>query len=421
VNVPEPIANAKVVVLTGAGASVPLGLFTTRQFLDDFLVRDLDQVSWLGRKPTLEWIGKAMEEGSDIEVVLDLLERRLAAARLLFEDPKLVAMIRPDVGYAPSAARQEYLWATERIITAIRDKVVEHYSAVDPASAADLYRPMFQEFRAWFSRIPELGHTLPLFTLNYDAAVEIAANGLADAPAGQDEQLSVSLIDGLTQTSASAERRWSPRVFETYEENTARLGVVLVKLHGSVRWGRERGGGSGAAIVELPPGVGRDPGRFDTAILYPTLAPKPVNDEPFRTGYRLLRACLRGTKFFVVIGCSLRDPELVAEIRDAMEENEGLHLVSVGPTVAHAEVCDALSLVSGRDRVAALKARFDVPKPQVESTFPGGPMPRQWLMGCLRRLALEAYEVEGVSWGTFFGNTQICDRQAGLGPIQPAD
>jgi hypothetical protein len=415
--IPEAIASARVVVLTGAGASVPLGLFTTRQFLDDLRVNDYQRLSQQGLEATLSWVlSEATTKEFDIEDVLDLLERRRDACRLLLADGRFVQNVQQ---HRVSQA-EGYLAETEQVITAIRDKVVDHYSSVEPSLAAELYRPMLREFRAWFSRIPELGYTLPLFTLNYDTSVELAANRLAEAPIEQDgQQLPVRLVDGLLPSSEGAERRWSRQAFEGYTEKSTELGAVLVKLHGSVRWGRDSRPGKEELIVELATGVGRDPGRFHTAILYPTLAPKPVNEEPFRTGYRLLRACLRGTRFFVVIGCSLRDPELVAEIRDAMEENEGLHLVSVGPTVDHAGVCQALSLNSGRDRVAALRAEFAIPKPQIESTYPGGILPREWLMGCLRRLALEAYAVEGVSYGSFFGQTQICDRQAGLGSAPP--
>lgn len=414
-NVPEAIASAKVVVLTGAGASVPLGLFTTRQFLEDFRVHDAPALSQQGLEAPLSYVmSEAVVGNFDIEVVLDLLERRRAAVELLLEDRRFVENVLPN---RLDAARK-YVAEAEKIDAAIRHKVVEHYSSVEPALAAELYRPMLREFRAWFTRIPELGYTLPLFTLNYDASVEVAANRLSNEPAEQDgKQLPVRLVDGLAQSTDGAERRWGRKAFETYTESSMDLGVVLVKLHGSVRWGRDSRPGMRDLIVELAPGVGRDPGRYRTAILYPTLAPKPVNDEPFRTGYRLLRACLRRTRFFVVIGCRLRDPELAAEIRDAMEENDGLHLVSVGPSVDHAAVCEALSLTSGRDRVAALKAEFAIPKPQIESTYPGGLLPRQWLMGCLRTLALDAYEVEGVSGRPHFGYTHICDRSAGLGRV----
>jgi len=417
VHVPEAIAGAKVVVLTGAGASVPLGLFTTRQFLEDFRMKDAPPLYAQGLEVPLSFVLSEAAIGDfDIEVVLDLLERRRAAVELLLADRRFVE----NVPQGRLDAARKYAAEAAQIDAAIRNKVVEHYSAVSPGRAAELYRPLLREFRAWFARIPDLGHTLPFFTLNYDTAVELAANRLADVPAEQDgQQLPVRLVDGLMQSSDAAERRWSRRAFEEYTENSNQLGLVLVKLHGSVRWGRSSEPNASERIAELTPGVGRDPGRFQTAILYPTLAPKPIHQEPFRTGYRLLRACLRRTRFFVIIGCSLRDPELVEEIRDAIEENDGLHLVSVGPTADFVGVCDALSLTSGRDRVAALQAEFAMPRPQAESTLPGGLLPREWLMGCLRILALEAYGVVGVSGGPHFGRTEICDRSKGLGQTPP--
>lgn len=410
-HVPEAIAGAKVVVLTGAGASVPLGLFTTRQFLTDFQDRDLPRLPDL--QVPLNWIlSEAAIHDDDIELVLDRLERRRDAVRLLLDDKRWVQNVADN----RVQKAETYLAENEQIIEVIQSKVIDHYSSAEPGPAAELYAPMLHEFGAWFSKVPELGTTLPLFTLNYDNAVELAAVRLADAPMEQDGQcLPVQLVDGLIQSPDGAERRWSCRAFERYAETPGRLGVVLVKLHGSVRWGRDTRPEQKDLIVELPAGAGRDPGRFRTVVLYPTLAPKPVDTEPFRTGYRLFRACLQRTGFLVVIGCSLRDPELVQEIRDAMEENEGLYLVSVGPNVTHEGVCSALSLTSGHDRVAALKAEFALPMPQIESTYPGGLLPRHWLMGCLRRLAYEAYKVEGVSGGSHFGQTQICDRRAGLG------
>ena len=85
------------------------------------------------------------------------------------------------------------------------------------------------------------------------------------------------------------------------------------------------------------------------------------------------------------------------------------------PTVDHVAVCEALSLGPGRDRVTALRAKFAVARPQSESTLPGGTLPREWLMGCP---TLEAYDVKDVSGGSHYGQTQICDRQAGLGSAQ---
>ena len=405
----------RIVLLTGAGASVPLGLFTTAQFLADFRESDYRRLS---ADPdvtrVLNWIlQEAKENNFDVEDLLDLLVRRRGAIDQLLLDGMFV---RDVVGNVQRADMVAYGAILGRLVDSITDKVIDHYSSIDVERAGALYRPLFREFRSWFQRLPDLGQTLPFFTLNYDIAVEAAARQLSE-PRSQTESMSESLpirlVDGLVEGRDAVERRWTRGAFETYVENPDHLGVVLVKLHGSVRWGRRRMPNGRNAIVELTPGVPRNPGPFETAVLYPTLAPKPVELEPFRTGYRLLRACLRRTHLLIVIGTTLRDAEVVSELRDAIEDNEDLHVVWVGPHVEHKTLLERIG--GGAERLAALQVAFEVPRSQIESSHPGGLLPNQWLMGCLRKLAWEAYRVEQVAGGPYFGKTLVCDRMAGLG------
>ena len=413
--IPSAISDAKIVVLTGAGASVPLGCFTTAQFLDDFRQADYRRLS---ADPAvtgvLDWVlQEAANNQWDIEDLLALLERRRGAVDLLAFDGKFE---RDVLGADRRVSMLRYGGILGQLIDAIRDKVVDHYSSVETEEAGRLYRPLFREFRLWFRLVPDLGYTLPVFTLNYDIAVELAANQLSGARASSEfpeEALPIRLVDGVVRGRDAAERRWSRRAFEEYAEQSDSLSVVLVKLHGSVRWGRRTIPGRPDEIVELTPGVPRDPGVFETAVLYPTLAPKPTDVEPFRTGYRLLRACLRGTHLLIVIGTTLRDPEVLAELRDAVEENEDLHIVWLGPSVQHETLRDLIGV--GAERLAAVRGTFATPLPQSESTLPGGPLPPSWLMGCLRTLALEAYAVEQIAGRPYFGQTLVCDRTNGLG------
>ena len=324
--------------------------------------------------------------------------------------------VKDVLGNERRATMLQYSGILRRLIDAIRDKVVDHDSSVETEQAARLYRSLFREFRSWFRLVPDLGYTLPVFTLNYDTAVEGAAQQLSELRGELElpaEGLPVRLVDGVTQGRDAVERRWSRRMFEQYEERRDEMGVVLVKLHGSVRWGRRTIPGRPDGIVELTPGVPRDPGVFETAALYPTLAPKPVDIEPFRTGYRLLRACLRGTHLLIVIGTTLRDPEVLAELRDAVEENEDLHIVWLGPSVEHGTLRNLIGV--GAERLAALRGAFAIPLPPSESTLPGGPLPPEWLMGCFQKLAWEAYGVQQIAGRPYFGQTLVCDRTTGLG------
>ena len=85
---PKDITASKVVVLTGAGASVPLGLFTTAQFLEDFRAVDYQHLSASTETKTVldSILQEATDAGFDVEGVLDRLERRMEALDHLSAD-----------------------------------------------------------------------------------------------------------------------------------------------------------------------------------------------------------------------------------------------------------------------------------------------------------------------------------------------
>lgn len=394
-HLPEALGNAPVVLLTGAGASAALGYPTTKTFLsrvfgasNQRFASDREVMNYLGM---LE--AEAAQQNWDVEHVLGRLERLSSAFRTLKEElpprPMNQAMI------ASFRDADQY----DRVRDFIYDEVLGAYGQGDPDRAAKLFRPFLQEFWSWFQGVPGMGRTLPWFTLNYDRSVELAASALDDG----DGRAQVRLVDGLTTVRRQTERRWERRQFLDYEEDPLAANVVLVKLHGSVRWGASDEDG---AIVELPQGLPRNPGQYRHAILYPSLEPKPLRDEPFRTGYRVLRTCLYKTSVLIVVGCSLRDPELRHEISDAMDENDSLHLITVSPHADAARTANDLTLPL--DRVAAVQAKFE---PQEQ--------PNEYFMGCLRDLAVSATATAKQAGMPAFGYTYAC-TPTGLAPVSKA-
>ena len=164
--------------------------------------------------------------------------------------------------------------------------------------------------------------------------------------------------------------------------------VILVKLHGSVRWGRrslgEIAGKPNDVIVELPHFVGRNPGKHLHAVLYPSESPKPTAAEPFRTGYRIFRHCLNHARILIVIGCSLRDPEVRSAISDAADDNPHLRLLLFGPEAKHDATAVDLGIDAGR--VAAVRGRFET------TDYVEG---KSAFMGCLRGYSASACADEG--------------------------
>jgi hypothetical protein len=398
----QPLAS-KVVFLTGAGASVPLGLPDTKRFLDDFFGVDTRELS--AKSPALEdylrqLFVEAIAGGWDVEKLLDILFGDRTAADRLMARPVFVQRALNGMQTAPGP----FVADTDAILELLQDKLVEHYSGVvDPEQAAALYRPILQGFVEWFSDVPNVGHTLVIFTLNYDVAVETASRVLQDRNPDY-PGLPVRLVDGLVDDPGAVERRWNARAFHQYRAVRGRSNVVLVKLHGSVRWGRLTS--QPGVVAELPPGVGRDPGLYETLVLYPTAGPKPIEQEPFHTGYRLLESCLRKTRLLVAIGTSFRDAELCLLISDAMQDNPLLRLVAVGPHQNHSQVAAGLGANPGK--VAGLRAEFAFPT-QGKHDKPGYPTYNS-LMGGIRDLARAAYEVQPRLGGPRFGATSVLGK-----------
>lgn len=364
---PECITRSRIVFLTGAGASVPLGLPTTSGFLEHFIESALPKR--LAGAPEGLWRFArdrlTQRQPTDIEVVLQELEAvgtwsdRLAADLPFFQSaadgfrPTLDKSAISDSevnGVADLLARDlqstfsEFAGWSRRLAEAIYDEVIICYGSVSSNRAADLYRGLLGALDQFDVTDPI--RTLPFFTLNYDIAVEQAVDGLG-----------LDLVDGFDRRAAG--RRWTPQAYQDYVERAESITVVLTKLHGSVRLGRNEAG----ELIELPAGTFRDPAPHRHALLYPTLGPKLLDEEPYQTNYSMLRACLMHAELLVVIGSTLRDAELNVLIRGCIAENDKLHLVVMALDVSGAEVaerigCDAM-------RVGGAVGCFEIEDPAV--------------------------------------------------------
>jgi hypothetical protein len=365
---PDTITQSKVVFLTGAGASVPLGLPTTAQFLDEFrnLAVNLRLPEANHQDDFARFIVDRLytSNPADIEEVLSKLEADAEWVEQAGSDHPflgtLVGSIWDDFRTLALGAnlptRNDTLQKqlvdhlreglirfrkmNKDLTDAIRDEVIDRYGNLEADKAESLYRGLLGIWKDQFVEEFQCGDTLPFFTLNYDVALEIAA-----------ERLGIRLIDGFSTRPTGS--TWSPDPFMSYGPEHGRLNLVLVKLHGSVKLGRNNEG----VLVELPLGLKRDPRPHQHAVLYPTLGRKQLDQEPYRTNYTILRSCLLHATLLVVIGCSLRDRELNDLIRECVIENTSLHVLVVGPD-ADCHVA-AARLSSPLDRIGGAIGRFD--------------------------------------------------------------
>jgi len=338
----ETICKQPLVLFLGAGASQPLGLKTTPEFWEWFHFNsgfDFNLLSAIADciQPSEELGGKP-----DIEAILDILEKINEGRQLeekISKNPSFKYSERPPVvetntEVSESKITQVFkgppLWV--EISDRIKDLVISHYSQLDGEKAFELYRPLLK----LAGRYP-----LPVFTTNYDLAWEKAYEHGKSTPSEIshveiedismiDEDwrgpfprryLSLNLVDGFSRETVTP--KWSRSVYEEYFPSFE-ADLILFKLHGSVDWLRTPSG----AIQRLESSQ-RDPGGMKTEIVYPSRLKREIHEEPFRTNYDYLLACLLHARLCVVIGFSFRDQEIVEEFRQAMELNEDLKLLIV--------------------------------------------------------------------------------------------
>lgn len=319
----ELIYKQPLVLFLGAGASAPLGKMTTVQFLRWLK----SQISLIlpfinATKDHLKRQGENAEK-LDVEAVLDFIEDFVNAGTLfhyyggrglLREMNELRKLASQQMLDSPKASPAIFdMQTNEEVRDQIKDLVVSHYSEIDSQTAFELYSPLLE---------PVLIRPLPVFTTNYDLSWEKTYE-LTSAESYQFRRAPFNLIDGFTRERIVIPS-WSRSAYDDYKPTGADL--ILFKLHGSVDWVR-----TNSATIQRIEGQGRDPGRMKTQIVYPSQLKREIHEEPYRTNYDYLLACLLHAKVCAVIGFSFRDQEIVEEFRQGLELNEDLELMIVDP------------------------------------------------------------------------------------------
>ena len=305
----EIISSAPTIFLTGAGASASLGRHTTATFvpylkdhLDDADLKALKSIR-LSCEASQVNLG---EPETDIEVLLTHAQHCVDAFSTFKDDHKFRQILAHHDSTTEQLTRS--IESYRRFMDHAYDLVVEHYGQIDEEAALALYRPLLMAMSG--GERSEAPVTIPIFTLNYDLAVESAC-GFSQA---------WRLEDGFSGGST-----WSRDMFDSYLPDVDGSPVVLFKLHGSISWCMEQDG----RIHRVPPGVGRDAGRTKSVIKYPLLDQKGLNEEPYKTGFDYLEACLERARKVVVLGTSLRDEAITRLLGSALRRRAELRLYYV--------------------------------------------------------------------------------------------
>ncbi|PKB82391.1 MAG: hypothetical protein BZY88_04795 [SAR202 cluster bacterium Io17-Chloro-G9] len=230
----------------------------------------------------------------DLEDVLGYLEDLKTSA-------KVVDGLSPSFNpgwQAHDTARVKQI--SEILLKAFHTVIRSHYSTVPGAQSRDnsnawpedVYLPLLSELR-------DLSGEVPVFTTNYDLALEQAFS-----------QGDWVLLDGFTTGDVLA-RHWSLRNYESLEASFGARTTCLFKLHGSCDWYYE----SPERVLNLNR-FAPEVGDLQATAIYPQARKSElIMRHPFRELYDCLKSWIEPTtdervRLLVVVGFSFREPQL---------------------------------------------------------------------------------------------------------------
>lgn len=321
------ITASPVLLFLGAGASAGIGKPTMAQFLEKLKasvqpdsLRDLLNLLAVVRNGDLEKIL------GDLEVFLNLSylsefqcssEYRYAAA----PDDCPIRFTQEDAALLRSKIRHE---------------IIREYRVIDASVVRSAYEPLFDLL---FNYVDPAKHCLPIFTTNYDLAIETLCEGL---------YAKYELTEGLELDPLSKRAHWTRNEFDLYGLREGHQNLVQFKLHGSVDWIRQRGSGQIMRAAAMYDAIDSD--EYRNAIIYPT-GDKAANREPYFSAYDYFSRCCELAQVLIVVGYSFRDYETLNRLMGAHRRNEQLRVVMLAPdawglmSVFHEDGIDSGSLL----------------------------------------------------------------------------
>lgn len=296
------ICASKVILFLGAGASKPLGLPLMDSFMN-VLEAQMDRKSLAIVKAMYGMPGKSR----DLEILFETFRDYDKIADYLRGDRNLSGTL----GRSPAAGVENLMGRVDKIKRLAAKVMLEEYSNVGGEVL-----PLYEDFILLFVE-SNIERHVPIFTTNYDLAVET----LADMSFH-----SFDLVDGFTSDNV---RRWDPSIFYRYRATAKdEPTILLFKLHGSCNW-RENTQTKEVTKESTAELVGAD-STFENALIWPAHA-KSIKKGFNETNYDYLEQCLMQAEACVVIGFSFRDPVIKGYFVKALDRNDKLKVALIDP------------------------------------------------------------------------------------------
>jgi hypothetical protein len=295
----KTIVESPIILFLGAGASAPLG----KPMMAEFVDKVSKSINVSEQKSTLEYLRRF--RGDDLEAILGELDTII--------DLDYAQRVE---GFISSQAFAIERSTSTKLRTRIKHEIIREYRNVDGAKAVEIYKPLFDTV---FMNAKK-GVWLPIFTTNYDPAIEEFCDR---------EHPQYELCDGFAYNPSDRHLYWDRSVFDNLCGNAARRNLVLFKLHGSADWllvKSSRRIQRGLAMYDQ-----LDSDAYNNILIYPATR-KIATEDPFYTGYEYFERCCEHARLCIAIGYSFRDYDALTRLRGAMSLNDNLRLLLVGPS-----------------------------------------------------------------------------------------
>lgn len=292
------ITQSPVIVFLGAGASAPLGKPVSEQFV----ARLVSEITSENEASLLSVLVSA--RGPDLELIMGDLET--------FLNLHYVSSFVFDGGNPSAYIANTY--DAESLRSLIRHSIIREYRSIDLTRAIEVYQPLFDTI---FNHLDSASQCLPVFTTNYDCAIENFCAELYP-----DYECTDGMEPGIREVI------WTPNEFEYLKIRDQVRQIVLFKVHGSVNWMRLMA--TGKVVQSLPMYDVADSDEYQNTVIYPT-GNKVATSEPYLTAYHYFERCCERAKLMIAIGYSFRDYDALTSLLKAKQVNDDLVLILLSP------------------------------------------------------------------------------------------
>lgn len=295
----------KLVIIIGAGASVPMGIPAMKGFTKEF-EKHCDEVLSLvdateNIKYNLRYLKKVANLGShwDLEELLlrirELKNAENSAITKLYRKFSFRGKSKPREKFNQTISdiAEDYSELERELLKFIREKCIRP----DIEKGVEIYSNLFKLCK---------NSNLEIFTTNYDPIIENVC-----------DKLNISYADGFMPKGNTGYFTWTPESLNGRKLN-------LFKLHGSITWYKDSNG----RIIKFPIDIS-DRRDVQSVIIYPTEY-KELFNPPFNRLYFEFSKSIFNSTNCLAIGHSFRDPYMRELLFEKIKQ-QGYKLTIIDP------------------------------------------------------------------------------------------